>query len=41
IMYLDKKDAAGMRRLLALEELSGSWRETIGSRLAALEAAQD
>jgi len=41
IMHTDKKDAAGMRKLLALEELSGSWRETIGTRLVALEAPDE
>lgn len=37
VMSVDKKDTAGIRRLLEIPELAMSWRETFVSRLAKLE----
>ncbi|MBP1977398.1 MOSC domain-containing protein [Cohnella thailandensis] len=39
IMHEDKKDEAGIRRLLSVEALSDSWRATMGKRLAGKDAA--
>ncbi|MBW4838120.1 MAG: MOSC domain-containing protein [Paenibacillaceae bacterium] len=36
IMHVDKEDADGIRRLLAVEELSANWRETLTARLSRL-----
>ncbi|GJM82949.1 hypothetical protein HMSSN139_54450 [Paenibacillus sp. HMSSN-139] len=36
VMHLDKEDAEGIRRVLAVEELSDSWRETLSARLSRL-----
>ncbi|MGG6309472.1 MOSC domain-containing protein [Paenibacillus macerans] len=33
VMHVDKDDADGMRRILAVDELSASWRETLTARL--------
>lgn len=33
VMHGDKEDAEGIRRVLAVEELSASWRETLTARL--------
>lgn len=38
IMHEDKRDAAGIRRLLAVDALAESWRGTLEKRLAKLEA---
>lgn len=38
IMHEDKRDEAGIRRLLAVDALAASWRETLERRLAKLEA---
>ncbi|MDQ0057984.1 MOSC domain-containing protein [Paenibacillus harenae] len=37
LMYIDKEDVAGLRELLAVEELSVSWQEQLGNRLRRLE----
>ncbi|MGO4371856.1 3-alpha domain-containing protein [Paenibacillus sp. MCAF20] len=37
LMYIDKEDAAGLRELLSVEELSISWQEQLGKRLRRLE----
>jgi MOSC domain-containing protein YiiM len=37
LMYIDKEDAAGLRELLSVEELSTSWKEQLGKRLRRLE----
>jgi MOSC domain-containing protein YiiM len=34
VMYRDRHDEAGLERVLAVPELSGSWLETFGDRLA-------
>lgn len=36
VMHRDKADADGIRRLLAVDELAGSWREMLQARLARL-----
>lgn len=36
VMHLEKEDAEGIRRILAVEELSDSWRETLTGRLTRL-----
>lgn len=36
VMHMDKEDAEGIRRVLAVEELSDSWRETLTARLSRL-----
>ncbi|MCT2196906.1 MULTISPECIES: MOSC domain-containing protein [unclassified Paenibacillus] len=33
VMHVDKEDAEGIRRILAVEELSASWREQLTARL--------
>jgi MOSC domain-containing protein YiiM len=33
VMHVDKEDADGIRRILAVEELSTSWREQLTARL--------
>ncbi|WP_240489054.1 MOSC domain-containing protein [Cohnella thermotolerans] len=38
IMHRDKKDAEGIRRLLAVDALADSWKETLNRRLAKIEA---
>ncbi|WP_246578461.1 MOSC domain-containing protein [Cohnella xylanilytica] len=38
IMHRDKKDTEGIRRLLAVEALADSWRDTLTKRLAKSEA---
>ncbi|MFS0870147.1 MOSC domain-containing protein [Paenibacillus xylanilyticus] len=40
IMHQGRKDAAGMRALLAIPELSDSWRQTLLKRLDKLESGQ-
>ncbi|MFC5403644.1 MOSC domain-containing protein [Cohnella soli] len=37
VMHKDKADAVGIRRILALKELSESWRKTLSARLARME----
>lgn len=37
IMYRDKEDKQGIRELLAVKELSASWKEQLGARLNRLE----
>ncbi|MFB9330410.1 MOSC domain-containing protein [Paenibacillus aurantiacus] len=39
VMHTDKKDAAGIAQVLNVAALSASWRETLSSRLAKLNAA--
>ncbi|WP_148931133.1 MOSC domain-containing protein [Paenibacillus methanolicus] len=41
VMHTDKKDAAGIAKVLEVAALSASWRETLSSRLAKLEAEAD
>jgi MOSC domain-containing protein YiiM len=33
MMYMDKENLAGIRKILAVEALSLSWRETLGKRI--------
>ncbi|MCQ6560122.1 MOSC domain-containing protein [Paenibacillus mendelii] len=40
VMYRDKKDIAGIRRLLDIDELSSSWRETLTLRLKKIEGEE-
>ena len=40
IMHKDKRDAAGIRRLLGVDALAASWRETLERRLAKLEQGE-
>ncbi|EFM12124.1 MOSC domain containing protein [Paenibacillus curdlanolyticus YK9] len=41
VMHIDKSDAAGMRRLLAVAELSDSWQNTLNKRLLKLEGGNE
>jgi len=38
VMHRDREDAEGIRRLLAVRELSASWNQTLSKRLARLES---
>ncbi len=40
LMYVDKQDIAGLRKLLAVKELAESWQEPLASRLARLLTAE-
>lgn len=40
VMYQGKEDLAGMTALLAVEELSGSWKQTLSSRIDRLRQAK-
>ena len=40
IMHKDKREAAGIRRLLGVDALAASWRETLERRLAKLEQGE-
>lgn len=37
VMHTDKRDAEGIKRVLAVDELSESWRQTLTKRLAGIE----